>query len=149
MRIKDLKPEELEVMGYDDIAHLVLKENNKKMKIQDLFKKVCEILNLPESVFENQIADFFELLSTDKRFIMVDGYFDLRDYHSQKVKIENDENDLILDSIDDIIYEDDDEDEEEDDIDSYDSDNDDDLPDNDLKNLVIISEDDMQDDEML
>ncbi len=148
MKLKDLNSDELEAMGYDDIAFIILKEKAKKIKIQDLFKKICEVLKLPDSVFENQIADFFELLSTDKRFIMVDGYFDLRDNHTQKVTIETDENDLILDSIDDIDYEDnEEEDEEDEDIDSYDED--DDLPENELKNLVIISEDEMESDDML
>lgn len=148
MKLKDLNKDELDAMGYDDIAFIILKEENKKTKIQNLFKKICDVLNLPDSVFENQIADFFELLSTDKRFIMVDGYFDLRDNHTHKVTIDNDENDLILDSIDDIDYEDDEEEEDdEEDIDSYDED--DDIPENELKNLVIISEDDMDSDDIL
>lgn len=147
MELKKLKQEELETMGYDDIAYLIFKESNKKMKIQPLFKKVCKILDLPDSVFETQIADFFELISTDKRFIMVDGYFDLRDYHSHKVKIENDEAEMILDSIDDIDY--DEENEDEIDIDAYEGDERDDIPDNDLKDLVIISEDGIDSDERL
>ena len=35
MKIKDLTEEDLETMGYDDIAYLILKESGKKMKIND------------------------------------------------------------------------------------------------------------------
>lgn len=30
------------------------------MKINDLFKRICEILNLGQDVFESQIADFLK-----------------------------------------------------------------------------------------
>ena len=54
-------------MSYTDVANLVLTEYGKKMKIQDLFQKVITAMELPESYFESKIADFFQLLSTDKR----------------------------------------------------------------------------------
>ena len=42
MKLKDMSKEELETMGYDEIAYLVLEESGKKMKLLDLFKKVCK-----------------------------------------------------------------------------------------------------------
>ena len=94
MKIKDIKKEDLELMSYDDLAYLILKEAGTKMKINNLFKEVCDLLSLGDDVFENKIADFFELLSTEKRFIMLEnGFWDLRDNHSKKVIIDDDDDD--------------------------------------------------------
>ena len=60
MKLKDISQEELDLMSYDELAALILEESRKKMKIFDLFKKVCNILNLSDAEFENKIADFFE-----------------------------------------------------------------------------------------
>ena len=60
-KLKDISKEELELMSYDDLAYLVLKEKNKKMKINDLFKQICEVLQLSEEEYEDKIADFFEI----------------------------------------------------------------------------------------
>ena len=59
MKLKDITKEELEVMGYDDIAYLILEESKKKMKITDLFKKVCSLRGLSDAEYEAHIADFF------------------------------------------------------------------------------------------
>ena len=68
------------------------------MKIFDLFKKVREVLHLSDAEFENKIADFFELLSTDKKFTMLEnGYWDLRAKHNVEIVIdeEDDEDEKI------------------------------------------------------
>ena len=97
MKKVNLSPEELEQMSHADVANIVLKENGKKMTIQDLFKEVIRIMSLPESYFESKIGDFFGLLSTDKRFIMLEkGFWDLKDNHSTKVIIEDEEEDDIV-----------------------------------------------------
>ena len=72
MKLKDIPKEELELMGYDDIALLILQENGKKMKLRDIFAKVCQVLELPEETVDNEIMDFFELMSINKKFIMLD-----------------------------------------------------------------------------
>ena len=36
----NLTDEEKETLSYDDVAYLILKNTNKKQKIQDLFKRV-------------------------------------------------------------------------------------------------------------
>ncbi len=140
MRLNDISKEELETMNYDDIAYIILNEEKTKMKINDLFKKVCAALDLSESEFENRIADFFELLTTDKRFIMLeDGSWDLRELHNPKVIIDDEEEDTILTDVDDDNMNLNEE-ENEDDI-FYDTDTDDDLPDDDLDDLVVIDVD--------
>ena len=71
MKLSEIPKDELELMGYDDIALLVLQESGKKMKLNDIFKKVCNLLELPDSILEEHLVDFFELMSTNKKFIMV------------------------------------------------------------------------------
>lgn len=137
MKLEEMSQAELEAMNYDDIAYIILKEENKKMKINDLFKRICDVLNLGESAFENQIADFFEIMSTDKRFTMLeDGYWDLRINHSQKIVLDDDYEDE--EEIDEDLEEDM-EDEENEDI-FFDENSDDDDAEDDLKDLVVIDD---------
>lgn len=134
MTLKDLKEEDLETIAYDDLAYIVLKTHGKKMKIQDMFKKVCDLLKLDDKEFEDKIADFFELLVTDKRFTMLpEGYWDLSINHTKKVEIDDDEEDLV---IEDVLPEDIDEEEVFDEIEETD-----DIVDDDLEDLVVIDPD--------
>ena len=137
--------EELEQMSYDDVAYMILKNNNKKMQIQDLFKGVIATMELPESDFESHIMDFFELLSTDKRFLMLEkGYWDLKENHKTNVVIE-DEEEIEEDIKEEEIEE---EDKEEEEI-NYDDDIlDDDDAEDDLKDLVVIDESDEETDNL-
>ncbi len=139
MKKIDISPEEAELMNYDDIAHLILEANGKKMKLNELFVEVSKVLNLDEEEYSSHIADFFELLSTDKRFIMLeDGYWDLKIKHNKGMETfeEEDEDD------DEVVLE-----EEESDEDIYDDDStkseDEDVDDDDLSDLVIV--DDLED----
>lgn len=137
--MKEFTQDELEIMSYDDLAHLILKDANKKMKITDLFTKVAKIVKLTDKEYENQIADFYELISTDKRFILLEkGYCDLRVNHSHKIVIEEDDEDYVED-----ISEEDKEDKEEEAEDSYETDVDpeDDITDDDLDDLVVVTDD--------
>ena len=144
MKLK-LTDEQKDTLSYDDVAYLILKETNKKAKIQDLFKEVVKLLDLPESVYENNIGEFFELIVTDKRFIMLDnGYCDLKINHSSKVIIDDEDEDL------DIQPEDQDDINEIEEEDNYDEDaNPDDDTDNDLQDLVIIDDLDELDSDMM
>ena len=140
MKIKDYTKAELEAMSYDDIALMILTESNKQMKVNELFKEVCNLLELSEDVFVDKLPAFFDVLSTDHRFIMLEnGLWDLKEKHSTKVVIDNeDEEDIEVEEIEEI--EEPIEDEEDiytDDADSDELDDDDD----DLKDLVIIDED--------
>lgn len=137
MKLKELTQEELLTMSYDEIAYLVLEESGKKMKLLDLFKKVCKILDLPETIVEERITDFFELLSINKKFVLLkNGYWDLATKHKQDIIIE-DEDELVdedSDNEEEIIEED-----EENIFYDNELDNDDD-EDDDLKDLVIIED---------
>lgn len=139
MKTIKLTSEEIETMSYTDVAHLVLKENGKKMKIQDLFAKVIKLMKLPDSYFESKIGDFFGLLSTDQRFTMLEkGFWDLADNHSKKVIIEEDEEEEI--SEEETLDEETELSEETEEV-NYDDDTvDDDEEDDDLKDLVIMDD---------
>ena len=137
MKSLNLSEEELLSMSYDDVAYKVLEYREKKMKIQDLFKEVIRIMNLPESAFEDHLADFFELLSTDKRFIMLEkDYWDLKINHKTKLIIdEEDDEEEVIDDIEET-----EEDETEEEI-NYDEEIiDDDETDDELKDLVVMDE---------
>lgn len=132
----ELTDEEKETLSYSDVAYLILKEINKKQKIQELFKKVIKLLELSDDEFEDNIGFFFEQIITDKRFIMLDdGYCDLKINHSAKVIVEEDDEDY------EIVPEDEDFDVDEEE-DNYDEDaNADDDADDDLQDLVILDSD--------
>lgn len=101
---------------------------------------------MPASTFEEKIGDYYTLLTTDKRFIMLeDGCWDLRSRHTSdkvlKVSIEDEEEEdteeLKEDSIlpDEMIEDSyDSGDEEEDDYDDTEED---------LKDLVVVDEDEL------
>ena len=146
MSLKNMTKEELELLSNKDITDIILQESKKSMNTADLFKKIIEVLELPKSSFENKIADYYTSLSTDKRFILLeDGTWDLRSHHTS-------------DKIAKITEEDDEEDEEEseenkEDLDSsieedsYDDTDDDDYNDDtseELKDLVVIDEDELE-----
>ena len=145
MKISKMKKEDLELLSNKDITKLVLEESKKPMNTADLFKKIIELLELPESSFENKIGDYYTSLSTDKRLLLLeDGCCDLKSNHtSDKVK-------KNIDSIDEEYDEEEDELPEEDDIlneeieDDY-SDDDTTYEDTteDLKDLVVLDEDDL------
>ncbi|MCI9280080.1 MAG: DNA-directed RNA polymerase subunit delta [Bacilli bacterium] len=134
MKLSDLTKEELENMSYDDLAYGILSESKTQMKIIDLFNKIGSLVNLSEKEIEDKIADFFEMLTLDKRFIMLDdGSWDLKERHVQKIIIEEEEEDVGLEDIEESA-----EIEEEEEI-FYDEEETDDSED-DLKDLVVIDE---------
>lgn len=138
MKKINLTEEELVTMSYDDVAYVILESVGKKMKTPDLFKEVIRIMNLSDAEFENHLADFFELLSTDKRFTMVEkGYWDLKINQKTKLIIDDeDEEDEIVENI-----ENDTNNNEEDEEINYDEEIlDDDDAEDDLKDLVIMDD---------
>ena len=141
MKLSEIPKEELELMGYDDIAAVILQESGKKMKLQDIFKKVCKALELPDSVVEDQLMDFFELMSINKKFIMLkNGYWDLQTRHKLDIVIEDEEDEEeenIVESEEEIA-----ENPDSEDI-FYDKDDEtDDVDDDDLADLVVIDSED-------
>ena len=57
MKLKDIPKSELELMGYDDIAYVILSESKKKLKINELFKKICDALEMSE---EEEDSNFYD-----------------------------------------------------------------------------------------
>ena len=135
--------EELELMSNKDIAALILENSKRTINTADLYKKIMKLLDLPESSFESKIADFYTSLSTDKRFVLLaNGRWDLRNKHTSDKVIK--------------VVTDDDEEEEEEEIssqqeeieeDNYDDTDDEDYDDEtneELKDLVVIDEDELE-----
>ena len=140
MKLKDLSREELEAMSYDDIALMIITESGKQYKINELFKQVCDLLGLSEDVFMDKLPAFFDVLSTDHRFIMLEnGTWDLKTKHSTKVVFESDDEE----DLEEIEAEEEIEEEIEEENEDIFNDNEDEIDDDDddLKDLVIIDED--------
>ena len=143
-----MKKEELELLSNKDIAELLLQNSKRTLNTADLFKKIIKLLELPESTFEAKIADFYTSLATDKRFILLDnGKWDLRVNHTSDkvVKVVQDEEDDEEEETED--KDEDDESNEDDEEDSYDDKEDDvydDETNEELKDLVVIDEDELE-----
>ncbi len=138
MKLSEIPKDELELMGYDDIALLVLQESGKKMKLNDIFKKVCNLLELPDNILEEHLVDFFELMSTNKKFIMLEnGYWDLQTRHKLDVVIEEDDEEEEISDEEEI-----EEETEEEDIFYDNEDETEDVEEDDLADLVVIDSDD-------
>lgn len=136
MKITDLSKEELESKSYDDIAYMILESTGEKIKITDLFKEICDLLGLSNEEYEAKIADFFQVLSTDHRFIMLEkGFWDLKSRHQAKIIMEDDDED-----IDTGLDNEEEEPEEEEDI-YYDEDEPTDDDEDDLQGLVVVNDD--------
>lgn len=142
--MKSLKKEDVINLSYKDITYLILQEEKKGVNTLDLFTKIINLLELPNDTIDTKIADFYTSLTTDKRFLMVDGLWDLRNRHtSDKIltSIDEDEDEETTDEIEDELTDEDNEpdfDEEMIDTDGYEDDDDDGLSD-----LVMVDEDDM------
>jgi len=148
MSIKDLSKDELELFSHKDLTNMLLSERGA-MNTVDLFKEITTLLELPNSVFENKIGDYYTTLTTDKRFIMLeDGKWDLRDNHtSDKVVVitENDEDEEDDEEESELKEDNEMEEENEEDYDAARNDDDfDDSTDEDLKDLVILDEDELE-----
>ena len=143
---KELKREDMENLSYKDIAFLILEKEKNGINTLDLFTRIVNLLELPIETIENKIADFYTSLATDKRFILIDGVWDLRKRHtSDKIivgeEIEEDEEEEIEIRDDEDLVEDEYGDEFTDDS-SVDTDFDD-TDDDDLSELVVIDEEDL------
>ena len=146
MSIK-MKKEELELISNKDIAAMILEDSKRNLNTAELFKKIIKLLELPESTFEAKIADFYTALATDKRFILLDnGKWDLRSNHTSdkvvKLSTDDDDDDEDEETEEDKIEDIQDNEDNYDDTDDY-SDYDDDTNEE-LKDLVVIDEDELE-----
>lgn len=141
MSIKKLKKDELELLSNKDITNILLEEKGKQNTAK-LFKKIVELLELPEDTFDKKIGDYYTSLTTDKRFILLeDGTWDLRSRYTSdkiiKVIEEDDEEEEIEIEKEEVSAETDDFDSQDDDEDLSDADDD-------LKDLVVLDEDELE-----
>ena len=141
---KELKREDIENLSYKDIAFLILEREKVGINTLDLFTKIINLMELPSTTIENKIADFYTTLATDKRFILVDGIWDLRKRHtSDKIitAIEEEEEDIdeVRDDMDTLEDEYGDEYTDDRDVDT----DFDDTEDDDLADLVVLDEDEL------
>ena len=141
MKLKNMSKQELEAMSYTDITYMLLKENKKPMNTAELFKSICELLELTEEEYSEKIGDFYTSLTIDKRFHMLENAeWDLMENHKVELQIDDDEE---LES-----EEEEDETEEEtteEDIDSLDSLDDElDDVDDDTLDLSIVTEEELE-----
>ena len=144
MSLKTMKKEELEILSNKDIAYMILEESKRKLNTADLFKKIIKLLELPDSVFEKKIADFYTALATDKRFILLDnGKWDLRTNHTSDKIIKVAEDDEDEEDDEEEKSEEDEDEIEEDNFDDTDEDDYDDTNE-DLKDLVVIDEEELE-----
>ena len=146
MKLSKMAKEELELLSYTKIAKMYLEENKKTMNTAELFREICNLLELGESEYQDKIADFFESLTTSKDFILLnDGNWDLKSNHKVKIDIDEiyEEKDDELDEYESLEELEETEDEELDE--NYDTMPDDDLEDDDLEELTIISDEELED----
>lgn len=146
--MKELKKENLENMSYKDITNILLEKEKGGLNTLELFTKIVDLLELPKSTIDSKIADFYTSLTTDKRFVMLDGKWDLRTrHHSDKVilKVDDEEEEIEEatdeDEIDENELENEDYDNEDTSEDNFDD------ADDDLKGLVVLDEDELEQEE--
>ena len=145
MKIEKMKKEELEVLSYTDLTEMILKENKKAMKTADIFKKICNLLELTDEDYSNKIGDFYTSMTTDKRFILLENAeWDLRDNHKVEINLD-------LDDEDDEYVEEEEIEEEAEEVDEDNSvditDDEVDLDDeDDMEDLTIVTGDELDDD---
>ena len=136
MNIYKMKKDELELLSFTDIAYEILKNEKSHKTTVEIFKIIAQLLELTEDEFAEKIGDFYTSLTTDKRFLSLsDGSWDLKERHSTKIVIDDDD-DLDIE-LDDINQEDDEEP-------NTDFDENEDYEDNDLENLVVIDNDESE-----
>ena len=140
--MKSIKKEDIVNLSYKDITNIILENSDNGLNTLDLFTQIVELLELPKSTIDTKIADFYTSLTTDKRFLLVDGLWDLRSRHTSDKVLVMPEEDIDEDEEENIdeMEEEIEEDTSYDDIDddsSYDDDDDE------LSDLVVLDEDDM------
>ena len=144
MKIKEMKKEELEVLSYTDLTEMILKENKKPMNTANIFKKICDLLELSEEDYSSKIGDYYTSLTTDKRFLLLDtAEWDLKDKHKVEIVLDEEEDE-------DAVFEEefeDEEDEEEDLSESVEVTDDEIDLDDDMEDLTIVDDDELGEDE--
>jgi len=147
MSIQDYTKEELKEFSFVDVALLVLQEKTSPRSLQEITDEIITVLDYSKDEAYDKIASFYTQLTIDGRFVILsDGKWDLRERHTHDVlKLESNTFELDLDLYESDVIIDEEEEVEYDSIDPTVIPNDDDDYDDkeDIKNLVVISEDDL------
>ncbi len=146
MSIDNMQKEELELLSYKDMTRMILEEKGA-MNTLDLFTKIGELLGLSKSSVNKKIGDYYTTLTTDKNFLLLeDGKWDLRERHtSDKVVKAQEQEDEEEEEEEEDLEDKQDSIEEEEDFDTRLSDDDDfDDGDDDLKDLVVLDEEELE-----
>lgn len=139
--LNKMSKDELELLSYTKIAELYLKENKTTMNTDELFKEICNLLQLSEVEYQEKIADFFQSLTTSKEFILLnDGKWDLKSNHSVKVDINDIYEEAEEETEEDSEVREDEYEEEE----NYDASLEDDYSDDDLSDLTILDDSEIE-----
>lgn len=143
MKLKNMSKEELETMSYTDLTYMLLKENKKSMNTAELFKNICELLELTEEEYSEKIGDFYTSLTIDKRFHMLENAeWDLMENHKVELQVDDDEE---IETEEESEEEEDSEEETEENIDALDSLDDElDDVDDDTLDLSIVTEEELE-----
>lgn len=144
MKLNKIPKMELELLSYTEIAKLYLEENKTTKNTADLFKEVCNLLELSDEEYVEKIADFFESLTTSKEFLLLeDGTWDLKANHKVKVVIEDIEDESNEEEMENP--EETEEETEDEEMDLIDDDNYlDDDSDDDLADLTIVEDEELE-----
>ncbi len=89
--------EEAKNLSYLDVAYNILKKEKNGKTTKELFKEICELLDFSEEQYFDLVGDFYTSLNLDKRFILLDSKWELKENHSIKTVIEDE-----LDELDEI-----------------------------------------------
>lgn len=143
MELKKMSKQEIELMSFTDLTYMLIKENKKAMNTAQLFKKICELLELSDEEYSEKIGDYYTSLTIDKRFYMLESAeWDLSENH--KIELNLDEEELETEEAEEEENEELEEETEEN-LDSLDDDLDD--VDDDTLDLSIVTDDELEEDE--
>jgi len=144
MELKKMSKQEIELMSFTDLTYMLIKENKKAMNTAQLFKKICELLELSDEEYSEKIGDYYTSLTIDKRFYMLESAeWDLSENH--KIELNLDEEELETEEAEEEEENEELEAETEENLDSLDDDLDD--VDEDTLDLSIVTDDELEEDE--
>jgi len=64
-----------------DVAYQILHEKKKSMDFKDLWKNVCNKMDIKTDNESNKMSQFFTNLSLDNRFALINNTWDIRARH--------------------------------------------------------------------
>ncbi|WP_018923199.1 DNA-directed RNA polymerase subunit delta [Salsuginibacillus kocurii] len=83
MSIKEYSQEQIEEMAAIEVAHILLKEENKPYPYHDLFEKVAKVKNMDENERLERITKVFTTMNIDARFAYLgDNHWGLKAWYS-------------------------------------------------------------------